>query len=308
MKYRSVIVVESAAGMRLDLYVSTRFPGWSRSAVSNAIKCGRIISPNRKMKPSTILMANEELHLYSDRYTPSTPKPPYPDVIWEDEHAVAFSKPAGMLCHPVGRKFAWGLINLARDLYPDNDLHLAHRLDRETSGVLLVAKSPEMNRHLKRMFQERRVSKEYLALVRGVIPWDKMLVDGEIQQDMSSPIGIKQGVSEGGQMAATEIIVEQRLSARTLVRCKPRTGRTHQIRVHLDHIGFPILGDKIYGQPAEVFLSIFEGRPLPNLDELLEHPRHCLHAESRKITHKDRNRVVAETPIPEDMRGVIEAG
>ena len=291
--------------MRLDLYVSTRFPGWSRSAVANAIKEGRIISPSRKMKPSTLLIANEELHLYSERYTPSTPMPDCPDVVWEDEHAVAFSKPSGMLCHPVGRKFAWGLINLARDRYPDLSLHLAHRLDRETSGVLLMAKNSEMNRHLKRMFQERRVSKEYLALVRGVIPWDKMLVDGDIQRDMSSPIGMKQGVKAGGQMAATDIFVEQRLDTRTLVRCKPRTGRTHQIRVHLDHIGFPIVGDKIYGQPPEVFLSIFEEKPLPNLDELLEHPRHCLHAATLKFPHMDGTIVIVEAPIPADMQEAI---
>tara|TARA_B110000037_G_scaffold124575_1_gene141915 strand:- start:261 stop:1187 length:927 start_codon:yes stop_codon:yes gene_type:complete len=308
MEYRSVIVVESAAGMRLDLYVSTRFPGWSRSAVSNAIKAGRIISTKRKVKPSTLLLANEELHLYSERYTPSTPMPKCPDVIWEDDHAVAFSKPSGMLCHPVGRKFVWALINLARDRYPDHTLHLAHRLDRETSGVLLMAKSPEMNRHLKRMFQERRVSKDYLALVRGVIPWDKKCVDGAIQRDLNSPIVMKQTVLDGGQLATTDVIVEERLTARTLVRCKPRTGRTHQIRVHLDHIGFPIVGDKIYGQPAEVFLSIFEENPLPNIDELLEHPRHCLHAASLRFPHMDGTMVTAKAPIPADMIEAIDAG
>ena len=308
MKYRSVFVVESAAGMRLDLYVSTRFPGWSRSAVSNAIKNGRIISPNRKVKPSTLLLANEELHLYSERYTPSTPMPPCPDVIWEDEHAVAFSKPSGMLCHPVGRTFVWGLINLARVRYPEHKLHLAHRLDRETSGVLLMAKNQDMNRHLKRMFQERRVSKEYLALVRGVVPWDKKLIDGPIQRDTSSPIEMKQGVSDGGQMAATDIIVEKRLSSRTLVRCRPRTGRTHQIRVHLDHIGFPIVGDKIYGQPPEVFLSIFEKKPLANIDALLEHPRHCLHAAALQFPLQDGTIIRVEAPLPEDMMKAIEAG
>ena len=299
------------AGMRADVYLSLRFEGWSRSRVAASIRSGQVTSEQRALKPSSTIRGEERLVLNIPRLAPRGPKPPHPPVVFEDRRLVAFNKPPGMLAHPVGRTFVWGLINLARELYPDEDLHLLHRLDKETSGLMVLARDDDANRVLKRAFKDRRVEKRYLALVRGIVPWEAREVDAPIGQAIGSPILLKQGVRDDGAAAQTAFRVisrhpEQQL---TLVECAPKTGRTHQIRVHLDHIGFPIFGDKIYGQDPEVFLSLYAERPMPGLQAILGHPRQCLHAYTLTLPHPDDGEEVTLTaPLAEDMVALLTPG
>jgi len=233
------------------------------------------------------------------------PEPEIPLVVHEDPRLVAFSKPPDLLCHPVGAQFAWSLIGLARKRFPGEELRLCHRLDRDTSGVTLLARDLAADQHLKAAFKAREVRKTYLAIVRGQPDWDAITVDDPIGDDTSSPIKLKRGVRPDGQEARTEFRVLARLDGVALVSCRPRTGRTHQLRVHLAHVGAPILGDRIYGQPPEVFLSIYEGRPLPDLPARLLHPRHCLHARALHVPHPDGHEVHVKAPLPADMAGVL---
>ena len=304
---RPITVDPVAAGMRADVYLAQRFALYSRSGAAEAIRSGEVLSTSRSLKPASLLRAGEVLHLLSPKLAPQGEKPPCPPILHEDDHILAFNKPAGMLCHPVGQAFAWGVINLARDQYPGESLHLAHRLDRETSGVLLLGRSDAANRHLKASFKARSVKKTYLAVVRGQVAWEQQEVDAPIGDDEDSPIRHKQGVRSDGQPAHTRFIVRERQGSRTLVEVHPHTGRTHQIRVHLAHLGHPILGDKIYGQPPEVFLSLFEGWDLPGRDELLEHPRHCLHAASLDLTSPNGAPLSVHAPFPDDMGTALDS-
>jgi 23S rRNA pseudouridine1911/1915/1917 synthase len=293
--------------MRADVYVAHRFALYSRTGAANAIRSGEVVSTSRTLKPASLLKAGEVLHIHSPKLAPPREKPPCPPVLHADAHILAFNKPAGMLCHPVGMAFAWGVINLARDQYPGEPLHLAHRLDRETSGVLLLGRTDVANRHLKAQFKERSVEKTYLAVVRGRVAWETQEVDAPIGDDADSPIRLKQSVRPDGQPARTRFVVKERQGDRTLVEVHPHTGRTHQIRVHLSHLGHPIVGDKIYGQPPEVFLSLFEGWDLPGRDGLLEHPRHCLHAASLQLTAPDGDTLFIHAPFPDDMRTAMDS-
>lgn len=259
-------------------------------------------------------------------FTPNCPMPPCPPVIFEDDDVLVFDKPGNLLVHPVGAEFTWGLINIARATYPSSDtLHLAHRVDRETSGVVVVARNDATNRCLKAAFRDRVVHKSYLAIVRGRVDFEHKLVDAAVEPDPDSPIRMKMRVAprapcsvvgaapcpKAGKpalAAQTRVRLVAHWGGLSLLECQPLTGRKHQLRVHLDHLGFPLLGDKIYGQPPEVFLSLWEKRPLPDLAQRLGHPRHCLHAHRLAI---DRGAGQApwsfESPLPADMRAVLEA-
>jgi len=306
MDHRPVTVPDGAAGMRLDAFLARRFPHLSRSAAARAVRDGHVSTTDRALKPSSLVRAGEDLRLTMPDLLSSGPEPDVPDVVHEDPRLVAFSKPPELLCHPVGAQFAWSLIGLARKRFPGEELRLCHRLDRDTSGVILLARDLEADRHVKAAFKARQVRKTYWAIVRGSPDWDAIDVDAPIGDDTTSPVKLKRGVVPDGQPARTRFRVLARLEGVTLVTCRPETGRTHQLRVHLTHVGAPILGDRLYGQPPEVFLSIYEGRPLPDLPSRLLHPRHCLHARALHVPHPDGHTVHIRAPMPGDMAGVLK--
>jgi len=300
------VVDKHAAGRRADVWLTGRLVGKSRSYVAKLFDLGRIEGLDRPLKPSTILLEGERIRLYRPSLVPSEPPPPLPEVLYEDDRLIAFNKPAGLLVHPGGGVFTWSLIHLARVARPGTELHLAHRLDRDTSGVVLLAKDADANRHLKTIFREQLAEKTYWALCRGHPDWTTRLVNGPIGHAEGSAIRIKMAVRDDGQEARTRVFVLARLKGGlSLVACHPRTGRTHQIRVHLDHVGHPILGDRIYGQPEDIFLHWFDH----GLDEAtlaqVGFPRHALHARVLRLPGPDGRPVEIRAPLPEDMRAVI---
>lgn len=292
--------------MRVDVFLTAKLTDTSRSKVRAWVRSKEIRSDLRNLKPSSSLQAGERLELdLPELEGGQTEMPPIPPVLHQDRDVVAFDKPSGLLAHPVGGTFAWGLINLAREAYPGEELHLLHRLDRETSGVSLVARSELANVGVKQAFKDREVLKTYHAIVRGRVAWDYQDVDAPIGSD-DSEIRIKQGVVSGGQPARTEIRVVARFPRLTLVSCRPHTGRTHQIRVHLHHLGFPILGDRLYGQETDVFLGLLNRRPVSRLRVRLGHPRHCLHARALHLRHPRSGDVLSiRAPMPADMTRVL---
>ncbi len=303
--FRALTVTPRESGMRVDVCIAARFD-ISRSAAARAIRTGEIYSAVRPLKPSTAVRANEELRGALTGLASTAAPPPCPPVLHEDARVLAFDKPAHLLMHPVGRTFAWGLIDLARAAFPDDEPHLVHRLDRETSGVALVARDADANRMLKAAFEDRRVQKTYWAIVRGAVPWDTLDITAALGDDEASPIRLKRTVRADGQPALTRARVLWRGDTTTLIECKPITGRTHQIRVHLDSVGFPLLGDRIYGQPPEVFLSLHEERELPGRDAMLGHSRHCLHARSLRFPHPDGGELTVTARLPSDFARLLE--
>ena len=296
------------AGRRADVWLADRLNGISRSAVVRLFRAGRVEGLDRPLKPSTILKQGEGVHLRRTGMMPSEPPPPLPPILYEDDRLIAFHKPAGLLVHPAGPRFVWALMALVRRARPDLTPHLAHRLDRETSGVLLLAKDAEANRHLKRMFRLQLAQKVYWAVCRGHPRWSTILTDAPIGDDPQSPIRIKQGVTPVGQPARTRFFLKARFKGFSLVACHPQTGRTHQLRVHLHHLGHPILGDRIYGQPARVFLHLLEHPPDRQHLRQLGFPRQALHNRALRIPHPDGQPLEIIAPLPPDLRALLAAG
>lgn len=226
------------------------------------------------------------------------------DIIHEDDDLLVINKPADLVCHPTKGDVYSSLISRVR-LYLGAAAKpsLVNRLDRETSGVTVVAKTPAVAGELGRLWETRMVEKEYLAIVHGHVREDHGLIDAPLGKDERSAVAIKDCVRPDGAAAQTEFWVERRFAGKpltpvlsssdgenkdvatrlvefTLLRLLPRTGRKHQIRIHLAHIGHPIVGDKIYGADETLYLALVERRLTDEQRAQLILPNHALHASA----------------------------
>lgn len=205
------------------------------------------------------------------------------DIIAEDDEFLAINKPAGLVCHPTKTDEYSSLISRIR-LYLGKDAtaHLVNRLDRETSGVTLVAKRDETARELRRLWENRVVRKEYLAIVRGHVREGSGFIDAPLGKDVNSRVAVKDCVRADGLSSRTEFVVEKRFSRAegdfTVLRVLPLTGRKHQIRIHLSYVGHPIVGDKIYGGDEDLYLALVEGRLTEEQQRRLIFANQALHA------------------------------
>ena len=205
------------------------------------------------------------------------------EIVHEDQDMVVVNKPAGLVCHPTKQDGFSSLISRLRGYLGSNSApHLVNRLDRETSGLVVVAKSRESAASLRRIWQHGEVRKEYLAIVHGNLTVDHNWIDAALGKDEYSQVAIKDCVREDGAKAQTEFWVRARFSRGpsdfTLLRVIPRTGRKHQIRIHLAHIGHPIVGDKLYGFNENWYLAFVRGELTPEARQALELPYQALHS------------------------------
>ncbi len=304
---RTITVRSDGEGRRVDTYLALRFPRFSRSRIQRMIREEEIQSSHRTLKPSTTVSAGEELLVFVPEMAPQGPPPPLPTVLFEDERLLVVSKPTGMLAHPAGLTFTYGLVGIARAARPGHTVDLAHRLDRETSGVNVLTKDKKANAFMKNAFFEKVPSKAYQAIVHGCPSWEQEVVDGPIGRAPQSQIRIRRAVNHSdGLEARTTVTVLKRMGAYCLVEAEPQTGRTHQIRVHLEHLGFPILGDKMYGQPDETFLHYLDHGEDEVIRSATGFPRHALHAAKITIPHPNGGFVTIEAPLEKDMAAIVD--
>jgi 23S rRNA pseudouridine1911/1915/1917 synthase len=239
---------------RLDKYVCTRHPELSRSQVQKLIVAGNITVNGRPAKPGHRLSPGDRIDITIPPTPPSALKPEAIPlkIIYEDDDLLVVDKPAGITVHPAPGHPEHTLVNAILAYFP----HLAdigvslrpgvvHRLDKDTSGVMLVAKNSAAQDYLARQFQSHSVTKAYLALVKGHLTPENGIIEADIGRDLRNRK--KMAVVAHGREARTEYRVVKYIGNYTLLEVMPETGRTHQIRVHLAAIGFPVVGDKVYG-------------------------------------------------------------
>lgn len=240
---------------RLDRYLADQLEQLSRSAVQRLIDAGAVTLNGQPVQRKTSVQAGDHIIVLlppSPAQTPPAPEPIPLHIVYEDEYLAVIDKPPGLVVHPGAGRTGGTLVNALLHQYPelqtwdDPRPGIVHRLDRDTSGLLVVAKTPEIRHHLQRLFRQRRVRKLYRALVDGVLE----VPQGQIE----APIGRhphhrkRMAALSGGRPATTFFRVRETFAAHTLVDAEPKTGRTHQLRVHLASIGHPVAGDSVYGR------------------------------------------------------------
>ena len=222
-----------------------------------------------------------------------------PVVIYENDDLLVVDKPAGLVCHSSDRATLAGWLREYGIATP----RLVNRLDRETSGLILVAKNERAGKLLGKQVLRREIHKEYLAICCGELKQDAGTIDAPIGVTRDSVVYTKRVIDPAGKPSVTEFRVEQRFTGFTLVRLIPRTGRAHQLRVHMASIGHPIVGDKIYGPDERLYLEFIQHGVTEEMLEKLLMPRHALHATCVRLRIPPAD---FHAPMPEDMLRFIE--
>jgi 23S rRNA pseudouridine1911/1915/1917 synthase len=302
------VVEPNYAGWRLDRYLSEKIRRLSRERLHGIIQRG-VLCEERRLKPSTPVYPGLTFRIRR----PASQEPETPTalpVLFQDDWLLILDKPAGLPIHPTARYHKGTLVSLLRERFGEAFAEPAHRLDRETSGVVVCGRTTESCRVLGRLFVSRDVHKEYLALCEGHPPEDSFHVDAPIAEG-TELIRIAVRIDPvAGKESRTRFQVLQRFSRDgapfALLRCLPETGRQHQIRIHLREAGFPLVGDKMYG-PDPGYFDRFSKRCLePEAWVRLRLPRHALHAAHISFPHPGTGRSVSfESPLPEDLQDFI---
>jgi len=300
------------AGWRLDRYLQEKIRRLSRERVQYLIAHRIQADGGRSLKPSTRVAPGLSFVLLRD----AEPEPDAPldfTVVHDDGALFVIDKPAGLPVHPTARYAAHTFTAAARTRFPDRKIDPAHRLDRETSGLLACGGAPEWTKRMKREFANGRVEKTYLALALGLPAAERFEVDAPLALNGASAVRVRMHVDAAGLPSVTAFEVLERRAAPdgtpvALLACRPRTGRQHQIRAHLLHAGLPMVGDKIYG-PDEAIFDRFTRHEMTDDDRArLRLPRQALHAWRLALPHpRTGDEVRLETPLPEDLRAFWES-
>ncbi|WP_419190094.1 RluA family pseudouridine synthase [Stieleria marina] len=314
--YRDFVVPDSARGQRIDLFLTSACDGFSRTQIRHAVQAdgahvdGKIIRPSFKLKAGQSIRFRMPEPVSDDTIPENIPL----DVLYEDDGLVVVNKPPGMVVHPARGNWQGTLTSaLAFRFQSLSDVGgptrpgIVHRLDRDTSGAIVVAKTNAVHLSLCEQFAARTVAKEYFAITNGPIDRDRDVVEASIgrhpyQRD-------KQAIREGhatSKAASTFYEVISRHGRYTQVRVRPKTGRTHQIRVHLSHIGAPIICDRMYAGHAQITAEQLQPGIKDNPGAVVL-SRQALHARVLTIRHPQSGKdMTFEAPLPADIQRVID--
>ena len=304
-------------GKRLDAYLASRFSDYSRSVLQKVIEAQAVLINGRPTKASYRVCEGDAIRIWLPELADDTPVPEDIPlrIVFEDASFVVVDKGPGMVTHPAKGNWRGTLVNALQHHFDTLSSvagaqrpGIVHRLDRDTSGLLIVAKDDAAHRALALQFEERTIRKEYLAIVYGAPNRDRDYVE--------KPIGFHPTVREkmairtledGGRDALTFYEVIERFDGYALVRCHPRTGRTHQIRVHLAHVGHPVLADKAYSGRGALTLGDLLGPDAPDADRVLI-DRQALHAHQLHLIHPVKGEAIdLVAPLPDDMAATLAA-
>jgi len=298
-------------GWRLDRYLQEKIRRLSRERVQHLIEHRLEAEGGRKLKPATRVTPGLRFALLKE----AEPEPETPmefGVVLDDGALLVVDKPAGLPVHATARYSAHTFTALARERFPDRKIDPAHRLDRETSGLLACGARPEVTRVLKRDFAKGRVAKTYLAIALGAPLEERFTVEVPLALTGASAVRVRMHAHPAGLASVTDFEVLARGAAGdgapvALLACRPRTGRQHQIRAHLHCAGLHLVGDKIYGPDETIFDRFTKGEMTDADRERLRLPRHALHAWRLELPHPlTRTPVLLEAPLPADLRDFWE--
>ena len=302
------IVTEKHINKRLDIFIAHYEAHISRNRIQTLIKNGQALVNGKVEKPGYKVKLGESVTLdLPERHVHTVLPEPIPlSIIFEDPHIIVLNKPAGLVVHPAPGNYTGTLVNALLFHYGSlpslgggaedarERAGIVHRLDKDTSGVMVIARTHEALRSLSAQFKNRIVKKRYLALVAGVIKKGS----GTIEVGLGRHVTERKKISthtHKAREAVTSFVVKERFQNATLVEVEIKTGRTHQIRVHMAHIGHPVLGDRVYGG----------SRPPKSGEGNI--PRQMLHAEMLSLLHPDTRSPLSFTaPPPADMAEVLE--
>jgi len=325
------LTVEARAhGWRVDHYLARLFPNYSRALLQKAIEQQGVLLNGLPVKPSRRLRVNDRISVRLPRQPDdAVPAEDIPiDVLYEDDALVVLNKSAGMIVHP-GRGNMRGTLAGALQFHFDELSETAgklrpgivHRLDKDTSGVLVIAKNNQVHHRLSRQFERREVTKEYRAIVWNVPQLDRDFIETHVRVNPRHREKMTVcGPGGNAREAVTFYEVLERFRGFALMRLLPKTGRTHQLRVHMQHLGHPIVADRMYGGQRE--LNHSDLRPLTSAEAFTQEEagpvageqgdtlidRQALHALRLEICHPDDGRRLAfEAPLPDDFQRTLDA-
>jgi 23S rRNA pseudouridine1911/1915/1917 synthase len=304
-------VPPEVAGQRLDLFLKAQFTRASRTRAQFIVRASAYDVRGKRLRPGGRVVAHQIVLLWRAPWDEAIAPTEVP-ILYEDDDLLAVDKPPNLPVHPTARYHHNTLIKVLQRLRPSQFLSLGHRLDRETSGVLLVAKTAACDRALKHDLEARTgIEKVYAAITWGVPckVGERLRIDSPLELDMSHRTKVKMRVGTGPDALAATTIFRGEQVARSqgrdyaLVRCELYTGRQHQIRVHLASVGTPIVGDKLYGPDESIFTRGADGVLTEEDLVRLELPRHALHARELRLPHPiTRSALEIVAPLPDDMR------
>lgn len=320
MSYHLVVTAEQS-GMELDEFLCRAYPLYSKRYLRRQVRDGSVLVDGQRAQPSQRVRRDEVVSVDIDEELAELAPEPKPveglNVLYEDEHTIVVDKPAELAVEPdrwdASRPSLIGALHALAGNAPDQPgrfrPRLVHRLDKDTSGAVLVAKTIESERTLGEAFERGLIRKTYLALVEGEHP----LPDGSRESiELALASDRRRGglvvVSQQGKPAVTRVEVEQRYRGFTLLRCEPLTGRTHQLRVHLAASGFPLAVDPLYGRRKSLALSEIkiDYRPKPGRPEAPLIDRLTLHASRLEFPTPAGSSAAVESPLPRDFERVLK--
>ena len=299
-------IPEEQAGMRLDLGLASLFREHSRARLQNWIRCGRVRVDGQVVSQRHRLKGGEriEIDVVHETREDSQPEAIPLDIVAEDEHIIVINKPAGLVVHPGAGNRSHTLLNAL--LHHDAGLErvpragIVHRLDKDTTGLMVIARTPETHTRLVEAMQARHINRQYLALVRG-----QVIGGGQVEKAIGRhpTRRTRMAVQRSGKHAVTHYSIEERLTRFTLLRCRLETGRTHQIRVHMAHIKHPLVGDPGYGGRAR----LPAGCDQAVIEAVRDFHRQALHACELQLAHPVTGKAEKwQAPLPADFQALLE--